>query len=93
MNLPIRSAAIDPLALRDLAPLWDLIHDPSVEIVMHAAGEDLRIFLLRTGALPNRVFDVQIAALCRTRGATLATRNAKDFEETGIDVINPSRQS
>ena len=43
--------------------------------------------------LPIDGFDVQIAALCRTRGATLATRNAKDFEETGIDVINPSRQS
>ena len=29
---------------------------------MHAAGEDLRICLLRTGAVPRRVFDVQIAA-------------------------------
>ncbi len=57
-----RLAAIDPLALRDLGPFWDLIHDSSVQIVMHAAGEDLRIFLLQTGALPNRVFDVQIAA-------------------------------
>ena len=29
---------------------------------MHAAGEDMRICLLRTGAVPRRVFDVQIAA-------------------------------
>ena len=29
---------------------------------MHAAGEDMRICLLRTGAVPERVFDVQIAA-------------------------------
>jgi ribonuclease D len=29
---------------------------------MHAASEDLRICLLRTGALPRRVFDVQMAA-------------------------------
>ena len=29
---------------------------------MHAAGEDLRICLLQTGAVPRRVFDVQIAA-------------------------------
>ena len=29
---------------------------------MHAAGEDMRICLLRTGAVPRRIFDVQIAA-------------------------------
>lgn len=39
--------------------------------------------------LPIDGFDAQIAAICRTRGAALATRNAKDFRETGIDVIDP----
>lgn len=34
-------------------------------------------------------FDAQIAAICRTRAATLATRNTKDFADTGIDVIDP----
>jgi len=34
-------------------------------------------------------FDAQIAAICRTRDAALATRNAKDFRETGITVIDP----
>ena len=29
---------------------------------MHAAGEDLRICLLRTGRFRDRVFDVQMAA-------------------------------
>ena len=43
--------------------------------------------------LPIDGFDGQIAAICRTRGAALATRNAKDFEETGIDVIDPWQQS
>ena len=57
-----RLAVIDPLAVRDLSPFWDVVHDPSVEVVMHAAGEDLRICLLRTGSLPRRVFDVQMAA-------------------------------
>ncbi len=57
-----RLAVIDPLAVRDLGPLWDLVNDPSVDVVMHAAGEDLRICYLRTGKLPRRVFDVQIAA-------------------------------
>jgi len=57
-----RLAVIDPLAIRDLSPFWDVVHDPSVQVVMHAAGEDLRICLLRTGSLPRRVFDVQMAA-------------------------------
>jgi len=57
-----RLAVIDPLAVRDVGPFWDVVLDPSVQIVMHAAGEDLRICLLRTGTLPRRVFDVQMAA-------------------------------
>ncbi len=57
-----RLAAIDPLAVRDLDAFWDVVTDPSMEIVMHAAGEDLRICRLQTGRLPARVVDVQIAA-------------------------------
>jgi ribonuclease D len=57
-----RLAIVDPLAVSDLTPFWDVVFDPSVQLVMHAAGEDLRISLLRAGKLPARLFDVQIAA-------------------------------
>lgn len=57
-----RLAAIDPLAVRELGPFWELVHDARLEVVMHAAGEDMRICLLHTGAVPRRIFDVQIAA-------------------------------
>jgi ribonuclease D len=57
-----RLAVIDPLAVRDVGPFWEVVLDPAIDVVMHAAGEDLRICLLRTGALPRRVFDVQMAA-------------------------------
>lgn len=33
--------------------------------------------------------DAQIAAVCRVHGATLATRNVKDFNGLGIDLVNP----
>lgn len=33
--------------------------------------------------------DAQIAAICRSYSADLATRNTKDFAETGINVVNP----
>lgn len=58
-----RLVAVDPLAKGiDLGALWEVVLDPGVEVVMHAAGEDLRICRLRTGRLPARVFDTQVAA-------------------------------
>jgi len=42
-----------PLSVRDLTPFWEVVCDPSVQVVMHAAGEDLRICLLQTGKLPG----------------------------------------
>ncbi|WP_327176721.1 type II toxin-antitoxin system VapC family toxin [Streptomyces sp. NBC_01335] len=33
--------------------------------------------------------DAQIAAICARRKATLATRNVKDFEDTGVPLVNP----
>jgi predicted nucleic acid-binding protein len=38
---------------------------------------------------PINGFDAQIAAICRTNGGGLATRNTKDFEHTGIDLTDP----
>lgn len=38
---------------------------------------------------PISVQDAQIAAICHTRGATLATRNTKDFTEIGLELIDP----
>ena len=57
-----RLAVVDPLAVRDVSPFWNVVLDPAVEVVMHAAGEDLRICLIRNQKLPKRVFDVQMAA-------------------------------
>src|SRR5262249_34563429 len=57
-----RLALVDPFAIHDLTPFWDVVCDPSVEVVTHAAGEDLRICWLQAGRLPKRVFDVQLAA-------------------------------
>lgn len=34
-------------------------------------------------------FDAQIASICRAHQAALATRNFKDFQDTGIAVIDP----
>ena len=40
---------------------------------------------------PISQFDAMIAAVARSRGATLATRNGRDFANCGLAVINPWR--
>lgn len=34
-------------------------------------------------------FDAQIAAICRVNHAAVATRNIKDFEGTGVRLVDP----
>jgi len=43
----------------------------------------------RTAGKPISQFDAMIVAMARSRGASLATRNVKDFEDCGVHVINP----
>jgi toxin FitB len=42
-----------------------------------------------TNGQPIDGFDAQIAAICRSRHATLATRNTKDFHQTGVELVDP----
>ncbi|MES9898240.1 MAG: ribonuclease D [Sedimenticola sp.] len=56
------AASIDPLALDDLAPLLELLYDPSITKVFHAGRQDLEIFHNLWGKLPTPLFDTQLAA-------------------------------
>lgn len=38
---------------------------------------------------PSSQSDLMIAGIARSLGATLATRNTRDFEDCGIDLIDP----
>jgi ribonuclease D len=55
---------IDPLAPGlDLAPFYALIGRSDIVKVMHAARQDIEIFFLQGGVLPDPLFDTQIAAM------------------------------
>lgn len=55
-----------------------------------AARQFALIVAGRDGAgLSIEGFDAQIAAICTVHGASVATRNVKDFLGTGIEVIDP----
>ncbi len=43
----------------------------------------------RQAGRPIGVADCQTAAICRSRNAVLITRNVRDFEGVGVEVINP----
>lgn len=46
----------------DLLPFWELVADPSVEKILHAAMQDLEPVIRLTGKPPGNVFDTQVAA-------------------------------
>ena len=53
---------VDPQIVTDLSPLWRIVCDPGVVTVVHAGMEDLTLCFNRSGEVPRRVFDCQLAA-------------------------------
>jgi ribonuclease D len=80
---PDDAAAIDALAEGiDLSPLDELMANPKVLKVFHAARQDLEIFYLRMNKVPAPLFDTQVAAMVCGHGEaasyeSLATKLAK----------------
>ncbi|MGI3167549.1 ribonuclease D [Pseudooceanicola sp. C21-150M6] len=75
---------VDPLAEGlSLEPLYTLFRDTSVVKVFHAARQDLEIFYVDAGVIPDPLFDTQIAAMVCGFGEqvgyeTLVKRIAKE---------------
>ncbi len=89
--IPEEAYCIDPLAPEmDLTPLLDLMADPGIVKVFHAARQDIEIFYRLTGRVPAPVFDTQI-------GATVCGfRNSVGYQEivchyTGVSLDKSMR--
>ena len=55
-----------------------------------AAVAFAKVFADRYGAgRPISFPDCQIAAIARSRSMAVATRNVRDFEDTGVQIVNP----
>jgi ribonuclease D len=56
------TAVVDPLSVDSLAPLGEVLADPSVEVVFHDADYDLRLLRQEYGLNASNLFDTRVAA-------------------------------
>jgi len=56
------AAIIDPIAIADLDPFFEVLYDKSITKVFHSGHQDLEIFFNLKGSVPTPIFDTQIAA-------------------------------
>lgn len=54
---------IDPLALADLSPLWQLMANPKVCKVLHSARQDIEVLFQLGKQMPQNLFDTQTACV------------------------------
>jgi ribonuclease D len=70
---PEVAVAVDPLAPGiDLTPLFQLMIEPKLLKVFHAARQDLEIFHHLSGEVPHPIFDTQVAAMVCGFGDSVA---------------------
>ena len=55
-------ALIDPVAIKDLTPLWQVLQNSSCTTILHAASEDLELIYQQAGKMPTTMHDTQLAA-------------------------------
>lgn len=68
-------ACIDPIAIKNIDKLLAIIYDQAICKVLHSASQDLEIFYHLENALPENIFDTQIAASLLGHGDQIGYAN------------------
>ena len=105
LNRPESRNAQTPALWRELAAIGANLDPGVRAIVLSAEGKSFSAGLDRRMLSPEGIpgegsllgfatmsadeLDAQIAAIARSRGAALATRNVADFELCGVELLNP----
>jgi ribonuclease D len=88
---PDEAILVDPLVDGlSLQPFFELLANPKVVKVFHAARQDIEIFVKLSGNVPVNVFDTQIAASVCGFGDSVSYDNLVR-SVTGIDLDKSSR--
>ena len=53
---------IDPLAVDDMTLFWKKLCDPAVQVTAHSARSEMEFCYKAIGRVPDRLFDIQLAA-------------------------------
>ncbi len=78
MASPTLEVLVDPLAKGlDLTPLFELMANPDVVKVFHAARQDIEIIYHLGGLIPHPIFDTQVAAMVCGFGDSIS------YDQTG----------
>ncbi|MCB1686196.1 MAG: HRDC domain-containing protein [Pseudomonadales bacterium] len=83
---------LDPLAIDNWQPLLERLHDPEVELVMHACGEDLELFNAHLNAAPTGIFDTQLANAFLSPDFSLSYTNLVE-RHLGVTLGKPQTRS
>ncbi len=88
---PGEATCVDPLATGiDLAPFFELMADPGVVKVFHAARQDVEIVFVQGKIIPHPLFDTQVAAMVCGFGESISYVNLVK-QVTGADIDKTSR--
>ncbi|MBK1623555.1 ribonuclease D [Afifella marina] len=88
---PEVAVIVDPLAEGlDLAPFFELMRNEKVTKVFHAARQDVEIFVKLDGAVPQPLFDTQLAAMVCGYGDQISYDQLV-YRVTGVRIDKSSR--
>lgn len=88
---PDEAILVDPLADGlSLQPFFELMANPAVVKVFHAARQDIEIFVKLSGVVPQNIFDTQIAASVCGFGDSISYDNLVRAV-TGVELDKSSR--
>ena len=90
------AAILSPGRHRDtfISDIESMLRDAFADRVLSFDSDAARAYaqiaaLRRSAGRPIAPMDGQIAAIARSRGMMVATRNVRDFEGTGVEVVDP----
>lgn len=67
-----RSVAVDPLAVTDLSPWWEIMADDKTQVVVHGGQAEIRFCLHQIKKPPQLLHDIQLAEGFRGRSYPLS---------------------
>lgn len=87
---PLSTASTNPLTLRALQPLWEVLANPSITKILHSPSEDIRLLKL-SGCAITQLFDTDTAA----KLSRIPTTSYKDLlaKRLGIDLEKDQQTS